>query len=114
IRSVTQYRNGGTILEMMTAEAVAHLKKANIKENFIKTLDPKAIFKDRGYPVVIQFVPLTFDSDSEDQVRDLERENDWEQGTITSTRWIKPPNKHTNHQQVAHLLAILKNPKDAN
>ncbi|KAG1848876.1 hypothetical protein F4604DRAFT_1687581 [Suillus subluteus] len=66
IQSVMQYRNGGTILEMMTAEAVAHLKKANVKENFIKTLDPKAIFKDRAYPVVIQFVPLMFDPDSED------------------------------------------------
>lgn len=114
IHSVTQYCNGGTILEMMTSEAAEYLKKSNIKEEFIKNLDLKAVVKDRGYPVVIQFVPLTFNPDSKSQIQELEKENDWEHGTISSVRWIKPPNKCTNNQQVAHLMAVLKNPTNAN
>ncbi|KAG1761643.1 hypothetical protein EDD22DRAFT_728130, partial [Suillus occidentalis] len=107
-------RNGGTILEMMTSEAAEHLKKNEVKEEFLKNIDPKATFKERGYLVVIQFVPLTFNPSSDAHIQELEKENDWEQGTVTSARWIKPPNKRTNTQQVAHLLVVLKNPTSAN
>ncbi|KAG2030272.1 hypothetical protein BDR03DRAFT_805556, partial [Suillus americanus] len=114
IKNVNQYRNGGTIIELTTTEAARYLKKNNIKENFIKNLDPKAIFKDRAYLVVIQFVPLTFNPNSENQIRNFEQENKWEEGTISSVRWIKPPNKRTDQQRVTHLLVTFKNPINAN
>ncbi|KAG2130233.1 hypothetical protein DEU56DRAFT_955912 [Suillus clintonianus] len=114
IKNINQYRNGGTVIEMTTAEAAEFLKKNTVKEELIKKLDPKAVFKDRGYPVVIQFVPLTYDPDNQNHIRELEAENNWEEGTITLARWIKPPNKRNEQQRVAHLLIILKNPNNAN
>ncbi|KAG2125439.1 hypothetical protein DEU56DRAFT_961827, partial [Suillus clintonianus] len=114
MRAVTQYRNGGTIIEMLTEEDAKYLKQSENKEEFIKHLDPKATFKERAYPVIIQFAPLTFDPDDIEQIRELERENNWEQETITMARWVKPPNKRTNHQQVAHIMLTMKDPKSAN
>jgi hypothetical protein len=93
IRAVSQFPNGGTIIEMLTAEGATYLKREDIRENFIKALDPKATIKERAYPVVIQFVPLTFNPSSADQLRELELENGWERGALTSARWIKPPGK---------------------
>ncbi|KAG2117621.1 hypothetical protein DEU56DRAFT_714104, partial [Suillus clintonianus] len=114
MRAVTQYRNGGTIIEMLTEEDATHLKQPENKEEFIKQLDPKATFKERAYPVIIQFAPLKFDPDDADQLRVLEHENNWEHDTITMARWVKPPNKRTNHQQVAHIMLTMKDPKSAN
>ncbi|KAG2038460.1 hypothetical protein BDR03DRAFT_813215, partial [Suillus americanus] len=73
-----------------------------------------AIFKDRAYPVVIQFVPLTFNPNSENQIHEFKQENKWEEGTISSAQWIKPPNKRTDQQRAAHLLVTFKNPINAN
>ncbi|KAG1865322.1 hypothetical protein F4604DRAFT_2026302 [Suillus subluteus] len=114
IRSVSQFRNGGTIIEMQTQEAMEYLKNKDNKNEFINTLDPNATIKERSYPVVIQFVPLTFNPDSAEHLRDLEQENEWEQDSITSAHWIKPPAKRTTTQRVAHLIITLKDLKAAN
>ncbi|KAG1839250.1 hypothetical protein F4604DRAFT_1599742, partial [Suillus subluteus] len=90
------------------------LKKNNVNEDFIKNLDPKAIFKDRAYPVVIQFIPLTFNPNSNNQIHAFKQENDWEEGSISLAQWIKPPNKQMDQQQVAHLLVTFKNPNNMN
>ncbi|KAG1836754.1 hypothetical protein F4604DRAFT_2003246 [Suillus subluteus] len=75
IRSVSQFRNGGTIIEMKTQEAAEYLKNKDNKNEFINALDPNATIKERSYPVVIQFVPLTFNPDSAEHLQDLEQEN---------------------------------------
>ncbi|KAG1790543.1 uncharacterized protein HD556DRAFT_1218403, partial [Suillus plorans] len=114
LRSVTQYRNGGTIIEMIAEEAAVYIKRQEIKDEFIKALDPTAVIKDRAYPVIIQFVPLTFNPSDQTQIQDMEQENKWEPGTITSAKWVKPPSKCSPTQQVAHLLITLKDPNTAN
>ena len=114
IRAVKQFPNGGTIVEFLNPEAAKHLKQEDIKRKFLDLLDPKAKIKERTYPVVIRFVPLTFNPTDEEQIRELERENGWEQGAVVSARWIKPPGKRTNTQQVAHILATFNNPETAN
>ncbi|KAG1807987.1 uncharacterized protein BJ212DRAFT_1303184 [Suillus subaureus] len=114
IKNVAQYHNGGTIIEMTTAEAADYLKKNDVKEELIKNLDLKVVFKDRAYLVVIQFVPLTFNPNSENEICKLKQENDWEEGAISMACWIKPPNKRTDQQRVTHLLVTLKNPNNAN
>ncbi|KAG1846154.1 hypothetical protein C8R48DRAFT_570946, partial [Suillus tomentosus] len=114
LRAVSQFKTGGTVIEMLSSEAAEYLKTKNIKERFINVLDPNATLKERTYQVVIQFVPLTFDPDNMEHLRELEQENRWEQDTITSARWIKPPNKRTPTQRVTHLTIRLNDPKAAN
>ncbi|KAG1893399.1 uncharacterized protein F5891DRAFT_1196443 [Suillus fuscotomentosus] len=98
IRTVTQYRNGGTVLEMLTTEGATYIKKPDIKNEFIKILDPSATIKDRIYPAIIQFVPLTFNPSDPEHLRELEIENKWNEGELVSARWIKPPGKRASNQ----------------
>jgi hypothetical protein len=114
IRSVTQFHNGGTVIEMLTTKAASFLKDQCNKDSFLQALDPGAILKDRSYPVIIQFVPLTFDPSNQEQLHDLEQENKWEEQSITVARWVKPPAKQSSTQRVAHLIITLKDPMIAN
>lgn len=114
IRAISQFRNGGTIIEFQTPQAAEHLKNKRNRDAFIQALDPNASIKERTYPVIIQFVPLNFNPDNVEQLRDLEKENNWNQESITLARWIKPPTKRNPNQRVAHLLIILNDPKVAN
>ncbi|KAG1854753.1 hypothetical protein C8R48DRAFT_660903 [Suillus tomentosus] len=125
LRSVTQYQNGGTIIEMIEEEAAAYIKRQRTSRSWnirpIRTSDPSDPkscmynkYHDRAYPVIIQFVPLTFNPSDQTQIQDVEQENKWEPGTITSAKWVKPPSKHSPSQRVAHLLITLKDPNTAN
>lgn len=66
--AITQTRNGAIIIEMLTQQAADYLKTLHIKNEFINALDPKAVIKERTYPVIIQFTPITFNPNSEDQI----------------------------------------------
>ncbi|KAG0694096.1 hypothetical protein DFH29DRAFT_880934 [Suillus ampliporus] len=99
---------------MTTPQAADYLRNQITKDDFINTLKPNATLEERSYPVIIQFVPLTFDPSSPEQIQDLEMENGWTPGSVTMARWIKPPAKHATTQRVAHLLITLKDPKNAN
>lgn len=114
IRAVNQYRNGGTVIQMLNEDAAKYIKQQVVKEGFINALDPSAIMKDRSYPVIIQFVPLTFNPSDQNQIQQLEQENGWESDSVTMARWVKPPEKRTSTQRVAHLLISFKDPKIAN
>ncbi|KAG0692616.1 hypothetical protein DFH29DRAFT_817331 [Suillus ampliporus] len=114
VKAINQYRNGGIVIEMLTPEGATYLKKKDIKAEFIEKLDPTAMLKDRAYPVVIQFVPLTFNPSSEDQLRKLEQENSWESGAITPAHWIKPPEKRNDKQRVVYVILSFNNPNAAN
>ncbi|KAG2059790.1 hypothetical protein BDR06DRAFT_1003355 [Suillus hirtellus] len=64
VRAVSQFNNGGTVIEFQTPEATDYLKNKKNKEKFIQVLEPNASIKERTYSVIIQFVPLTFNTDS--------------------------------------------------
>ncbi|KIK37439.1 hypothetical protein CY34DRAFT_109093 [Suillus luteus UH-Slu-Lm8-n1] len=110
----SNYCNGGTVIEMTSEAAAAYVKQQEIKNEFIKAIDPTAIMKDHAYPVIIQFVPLTFNPSNQNQICDLEQENKLETGMITAAKWVKSPTKRTLTQQVAHLLVTFKNPNVIN
>ncbi|KAG1838527.1 hypothetical protein DFJ58DRAFT_733779 [Suillus subalutaceus] len=46
IRSITQFRNGGTIVEMVTTQAAEYLRDQHIKDSFTQALDPGATLKE--------------------------------------------------------------------
>jgi len=114
IKTVTQYRNGGVMIEFASAEAANAIKKGDTKEKFLAALDPLASIRERAYPVIIQFVPINFNPNNTSDIKELEDENGWKPGTVLTARWIKPPAKRANHQQFAHIIATLNDPMAAN
>jgi len=114
IKAVNQFRNGNTVLELTSEAAAAFLREPDTKRAFIEALDPEATIKDRAYTVIFQFVPLTFDPDRKSNIDNLEKENGWDEGTVLAAKWVKPPGRRTNTQQVAHLMVSVKDPQSAN
>ncbi|KAG1761073.1 hypothetical protein EDD22DRAFT_954403 [Suillus occidentalis] len=100
MRVVTQFKQGGMIIEMTTKEAAAFIhSNPGTKDELVRNLDPDATFKERSYPLIVPFTPL-------------ESENGWNNGTILSTRWVKPAEKRSSSQKVRasndHLSQNLK------
>ncbi|KAG2029088.1 hypothetical protein BDR03DRAFT_806127, partial [Suillus americanus] len=106
---------GGMVLEMMTKEAAEHIRTdINTKTLFLQSLDAEASIKQRTYPVVIPFMPVTFHPENQSNIRQLEEENGWEKMVIMYARWIKPAEKRRSNQQVAHILITFTDPSTAN
>ena len=114
LKAVNQYRSSNIVIEMTNESAAQHLWKDTVKQAFIEKLDPKAVFKDRTYNIVLQFVPISFNPSQRANLTDLERENGWKEGSMLTARWIKPPERRANDQQVAHILATLGDVQTAN
>ncbi|OAX31978.1 hypothetical protein K503DRAFT_656691, partial [Rhizopogon vinicolor AM-OR11-026] len=97
-RAINQFRNGDIVMEMMNEMAAQHLREDNTKRAFIDKLDPNATIKDRSYPIVMQFVPISFNPSQRENLTNLERENGWKEGSVLTAQWIKPPERRTKEQ----------------
>ncbi|KAG2758110.1 hypothetical protein P692DRAFT_20842749 [Suillus brevipes Sb2] len=93
------------IIEMMTKEAA---------KNLLQNLDPQAALKERTYTIVVPFMPISFKPEDNANLRQTERENRWNEGTVLTACWIKPVEKRTNTQRVAHILITFTDPTSAN
>ncbi|KAG1856452.1 hypothetical protein F4604DRAFT_1590324, partial [Suillus subluteus] len=106
---------GGMVVEMTTKEAVQYLRtKNNAKECLLRNLDPQATIKERTYMVVMPFMPTSFRPTDNTNLRQMEQENGWNEGTVLTAHWIKPVERRTSTQRVAHILITLTDPTTAN
>ncbi|KAG0702849.1 hypothetical protein DFH29DRAFT_999071 [Suillus ampliporus] len=77
IKAIMQFKQGGMVIEFTTKEAADYIHiNEETKNLFLKHLDPDATLKERTYPVVIPFMPISFDPTSKDALKALEKEND--------------------------------------
>lgn len=115
MKAVSQFKQGGMIIEFTSKEAANYIRNNNaIKEQFLKDLDPDTSLKERTYPIVIPFMPIAFDPTSQLNREALEDENGWKKDSILTAHWIKPVEKRTSTQQVAHILITLTDSMAAN
>ncbi|KAF9040121.1 hypothetical protein BJ165DRAFT_1321117, partial [Panaeolus papilionaceus] len=75
-----------------------------------------ATVKDRGYQVMVKYIPLTYDDNIANGTapREIEECNNIEEGAIKEARWIKPIERRREEQACAHAMLTFSNPKDAN
>ncbi|KAH7907870.1 hypothetical protein BJ138DRAFT_1103956 [Hygrophoropsis aurantiaca] len=114
IKSVTRIRNGGIIVELDSAISAAWLKKHEVRDKFIKTLNSAVSFRDRSYSILIPFVPLIINVELDATLRAIEEENDMEKSSAVSMRWIKPAGRRHPQQRCVHAMLVLSNPDTAN
>ena len=60
--------------------------------------------KPNNYPIIAEFVPIAFNPTLQEDIMEIEVANSLQPGTITTVRWIKPPEKQANNQSTAHLI----------
>ena len=60
--------------------------------------------RNKLYHVITKFVPITFATDDDYSHNKLETTNNLEPGSITWSKYIKPPNLRPANQKVAHII----------
>ena len=102
---------GGLLLELNTLDAIGLLKDQLAKATFLGKLGESATIRPRQYNLVVYFIPLSFNAGDPEGMREVELGNGLEPNSITATRWIKPLNRRSQHQLVAHAIFTFADPK---
>ena len=114
IRTLTNARTGGTIAEMDTDTSAAWLSDSNNQRKLCDRIGSNAEFRTRAFNVIAFNVPLTINPDQESHRQEICEANDYEQGTITATKWAKAIEKRNPNQRTAHLFLTFSNADAAN
>ncbi|KIJ50574.1 hypothetical protein M422DRAFT_159288, partial [Sphaerobolus stellatus SS14] len=81
---------------------------------FMNLYSAQAIVRPRLYPIIVEHVPISFNPESNSNIRELEDGNSIENGEVQRARWIKPPARQEPNQRAAHLILLISNPRTAN
>ncbi|KAI0055082.1 hypothetical protein BV25DRAFT_1773302, partial [Artomyces pyxidatus] len=107
-------RNGGIILQFSTKEATDYIKSPAVRATFVQAVLPSGLLKDRGYSILVPFVPLTFRPDNNYDLREVEERNRLAKGSVKQARWVKPPARRDPGQVSAHTILTLCSAEAAN
>lgn len=114
IQHIVKLRNGGLILQFETKEAAEWFKQPEILSSILPKIDSTATLKDRAYQILVPRVPVTFDPDHEESLRELEEQNGMKDGILRKARWIKTTYRRALGQRFAHLALSVSTPGEAN
>lgn len=115
IRSAIKIKNGGVLVEMATDEGAAWLASKPNAVAFLRELgESEASFKARSHNVVAYYVPLSLDTNSDKDRKEIEEVNNIPEGGLTKIRWIKPPMRRRPDQRFAHIIATFSDVDSAN
>src|ERR1700731_815746 len=70
--------------------------------------------RERGYEVVLEYVPVTFDPDSRDALTTVEQDNNFPHAEIAEAKYLKDIARRTPGQRTAFVLMSFRNPQHAN
>lgn len=106
--------DGKYIFDVNSPVAANWLRAEGNREAFAKGLSEGAIVVLRSYPVIIKYVPITFDVDNANDLKEIVAKTRGNNDQIISARWLKDPSKRGPNQKFAFLTAELKSPEAAN
>jgi hypothetical protein len=114
ITEVTKLRKGAVLLLLNSKEAADWIHHPDAELEFTVKFNPGCTIKPRQYAILVPRIPLTFDPDNDNSLREIEESNGLGRNVISKARWIKPANRRRADQTVAHATIIMSSAKDAN
>ena len=72
------------------------------------------MIKNRMYKILVPRLPVTFETNGEDSLRELEEQNSMKDGILLKARWIKLTYRRLLGQQYVHLALMVSSPGKAN
>ena len=114
VKAAVFLRGGGLLLELDRAESADWLHAEANRKAFLDNIGTGANIKDRTYQVIIQFVPVTFETEDNASIRLYESVNGLEENSVLKVEWIKPVQDRKPLQQVATARFYHKDAKSAN
>ena len=114
VQHIVKLQNGGMILQFKTKEAAEWFKQPVILSSILPKIDSTAMLKDRTFQILVPRVPVTFEPEGEDSLRELEEQNGMKDGILCKSRWIKPTYRRALGQRYAHLALSVSSAGEAN
>lgn len=103
------------IIYTCTNEAVAEwLKQPPNRSIFLANFSCLMQFLDTQCPILVEYVPVSFNPANPDILREVETSNLLDPGSLRLSRWIKPLARRTQNQRTAHLIINCATPEVAN
>jgi hypothetical protein len=112
--SAKRLNNGGILFELDSEEAAKWMNEAQHRIQFTEALASDARIKTRLFPLVLQFIPLHFEPDKDNEIRNIENTNKHPLGAIDRARWLKPTHRWAPNETCGHALITFTNPETAN
>ncbi|OCH84715.1 hypothetical protein OBBRIDRAFT_741107, partial [Obba rivulosa] len=112
--AVKRLRNGGVLFELTTAGAAKWLRSRDTMKLFTAELGGATEIKARNFPVIAEYVPVTFKPEDAYGWSEVETRNNFDMDDINGGRWIKPVEKRYQGQRFAHLIINFSSPESAN
>jgi hypothetical protein len=97
-------RGGALILTLNSKEAALWLRKIDIELSFTNSFSKGSSIRDRRFNIVVPRVPLSFEPDNVEHLRELEEANGIEKHTFIKAKWIKPAARRRPDQTHAYML----------
>ena len=114
VRTATILNKGGILFELRDARTAKWLREGDNREKVAEHFHPECFFRDRTYPILLRFVPITADIYDPDTIRKIESNLDLPAGSITGASWIKDPARRSRTQKVANVKLACSSPEVAN
>ena len=114
VQHIIKLRNGGLILQFEMKEIAEWFRQPEITSSILPKIDKMAALKDRTFQLLVPRVPVIFDPDSDESLRELKEQNSLKEGELCKARWIKPTYRRAIGQCAAHLALLVSTPEAAN
>ena len=112
--SARKTSQGHILYEVDSVETAEWLRSPEGSKVFISKFGSDVSLAAKPFPVLVEFVPINFNTDEPSALREVERKNSLPIGSTKSARWIKPIERRNPKQRRAHMSMDLFRPCDAN
>lgn len=107
IKALKILANRGILIEPPNNDAASWLRQNDTRQRFATATEGNLSVKDMTFNIIVPFTPIWIALEEETTLRNTEKDNDLQEGSITSARWVKPPSKREAFQRFAHALISL-------
>ncbi|KAI0671293.1 hypothetical protein C8Q78DRAFT_933533, partial [Trametes maxima] len=91
------------------------LKQPDVMKAFLRCFNGgQSRLKPSAYYVIAEFTPIAFQPTDSVALRKVEHNSGLSDYDILYGRWIKPENRRSSSQRVAHVILHMRNPESAN
>ena len=114
VETVLQTRKGALVLTLNSREAVSWLRSPEHEMAFTEEFSKGSHIRERSYNLIAPRVPITFEPENKEHLREIEVVNSLDEHLIRKARWIKPTARRRVGQTHAYAILTVTSAEDAN
>jgi hypothetical protein len=114
IVEINKVCKGAIVIKMSSKDTANWLKHPEVMPIFTANFIAGAVVKPKQYSLIVPRIPLTFNPEDGEHLREVKEGNNLPKSIIVKSKWIKPKFRHKMKQRVAHATFTLNDINTAN